>query len=165
MNTTQKKHESILLVEDCPDILEILVDSVSDHFDKVYTASNGQDALTIAKEKNVYFIITDINMPQMSGTDFVTNLRALGNHAPILFLTGEGKKDVFLSAVRLGICDVIEKPFKVPELLKSIERAIEIEKRKEAISRLEATQPEDPSVAKEKKMLGLLQAVSNKKTG
>ncbi len=160
-----RKYGTLLLIDDEKDIGEILTDIFTDMFDKVIYCDNAAEALGVVKATTLSAIITDLTMPGMTGDQLVRKIRSTGNMTPIVFLTGHASKDMILSAMRLGVADVFEKPFQAEHLKASLDRVLEIEKRKEKLHQEEALVSEnsekDPE--REKKILGLLQVVNETK--
>jgi CheY-like chemotaxis protein len=113
----------ILVVEDVPNILELLDITLRFKGYKVLTARNGQEALERIAEQLPALIITDILMPKMDGYAFVQKLRtdAKTLHIPVIFLsatyvTPEDKA----FAMSLGASRFIEKPIDTEEFLLTI---------------------------------------------
>jgi CheY-like chemotaxis protein len=113
----------ILVVEDVPNILELLEVTLRFKGYKVVTARNGEEALERIAQERPALIITDILMPKMDGYAFVHNLRSnpLNLDIPVIFLsatyvTPEDK--VF--AMSLGATQFIEKPIDTEEFLLTI---------------------------------------------
>jgi CheY-like chemotaxis protein len=113
----------ILVVEDIPNILELLEVTLRFKGYQVVTARNGQEALERIKQERPAMIITDILMPKMDGYAFVYELRAnpLNRDIPVLFLsatyvTPEDKA----FAMSLGATQFIEKPIDTEEFLLTI---------------------------------------------
>ena len=113
----------ILVVEDVPNILELLEVTLRFKGYKVVTARNGEEALEKIAQERPALIITDILMPKMDGYAFVHNLRSnpLNLDIPVIFLsatyvTPEDK--VF--AMSLGATQFIEKPIDTEEFLLTI---------------------------------------------
>jgi CheY-like chemotaxis protein len=113
----------ILVVEDIPNILELLEVTLRFKGYQVVTARNGQEALERIKQERPAMVITDILMPKMDGYAFVYELRAnpLNRDIPVLFLsatyvTPEDKA----FAMSLGATQFIEKPIDTEEFLLTI---------------------------------------------
>jgi CheY-like chemotaxis protein len=113
----------ILVVEDVPNILELLEVTLRFKGYQVATARNGQEALEKIKQERPALIITDILMPTMDGYAFVHELRATPAYAdiPVIFLsatyvTPEDKA----FALSLGATQFIEKPIDTEEFLLTI---------------------------------------------
>lgn len=84
----EKQVQSILLVDDDMDILDLLRESLEELSFKVYTAQNGLEALNFLATNRVECIITDITMPIMDGTELIEKLREREDHTPFFFITG-----------------------------------------------------------------------------
>ena len=73
----KKKHRKILLVDDEPDILEIVGYNLSEEGYQIFTASNGKEAVAIAKKEIPDLIIMDVMMPEMDGMEACENIRKI----------------------------------------------------------------------------------------
>ena len=80
---------------------------------QVLEASNGVEALSIAQEKEVDLILSDINMPVMDGLEFVRQLQGLenGKQIPVVMITTEGSESRVVQALSSGACGYLRKPF------------------------------------------------------
>lgn len=70
-------------------------------------------------------IISDVRMPDMSGTELQEELKRRGNHTPFVLITGHGQVAMAVAALKAGAVDFIEKPFTEHVLLEAIARALE----------------------------------------
>ena len=88
-------------------------------------ASNGSEALTLARENSLDLILSDINMPLMDGLEFVRQLRRIesAKNIPVIMITTEAGEAHVVEAVSLGASGYIRKPF-TPEQIK--ERVISL---------------------------------------
>lgn len=78
---------------------------------EIVEAENGADALQIAKAGGVDLILSDWNMPEMTGIDFLRALRAAGSNTPFCFVTSEGSEEMRELAGAAGALGLISKPF------------------------------------------------------
>jgi two-component system chemotaxis response regulator CheY len=85
--------------------------------DEIFEAGDGIEGLSVLAGKSVNLILSDINMPNMDGLEFIKQARASGNKVPIVMITTEGGEDIIKQALSLGASDSIKKPF-TPEQLK-----------------------------------------------
>ncbi|MFK7824521.1 MAG: response regulator [Oligoflexales bacterium] len=108
-----KKNEQnfVLIVEDEPDLRNIIgihanAIGISPRF-----ASNGKEALEVLETQATDFIISDMLMPEMNGLALLEEIRNRGSFIPFLVLSGHGDKELVLACLRLGAFDYLEKPF------------------------------------------------------
>lgn len=159
-----KRQKSILVLDDETDIGEIMLDILSPVYQEVVFCSSPVRAKEIISERSFSMILTDVQMPELPGPEFVKFVRSLGKIDPIIFVTGNASAPVLLSALRLGVCDVIEKPFGPEDLLQTIDRAFELEKRRYQLYETIFTKSDaEQSIGGQKRMIGLLQVVNGKK--
>lgn len=137
--------QTILLVEDNEDMLQVLVDMLSPLY-KVKIAMNGQEGLDKALEESPDLIISDVMMPVMSGTEMCMKLKTNFNssHIPVILLTALTSDDSKLKGVQCGADDYVEKPFnhkillgKIANILRSrklLVQKFQIDKKEEADS-------------------------------
>jgi two-component system chemotaxis response regulator CheY len=114
----------ILSVDDSSTIRKIIRASVEILNYELLEASGGKEALDIlAKEwENVKLILLDLNMPGMSGFEFLAAIK--GNmyykDIPVMMVTTEGEKESIVKAVKAGVTNYLLKPFTSEELTKKI---------------------------------------------
>ena len=102
---------TILVVDDEKMIRDLLVDILSDSGEyRVLTAVNGKDALNICQEEEVDLVFTDLRMPEMGGMELLEELRKRNPDIPVVILTGYGKKEDVIHALRLGASNFLMKP-------------------------------------------------------
>lgn len=126
--------KKILIIDDEPDIGEYVLDTIMPHYPNSRFISDAKIALSCLQKQSFDLVISDINMPGLRGSELVRNLRAHGDLTLVMFLTGNMSKENVLSALRLGVADVMEKPFNEDELIKTVQRIFEIDKRKNSIN-------------------------------
>jgi len=121
----KKKDLKILLVDDEPDILEIVGYNLSAEGYQVITADNGADAVKLAKKKKPQLIIQDVMMPEMDGIEACAQIRKLPEleETIIAFLTARGEDYSQMAGFDAGADDYITKPIK-PKVLVSKVKAL-----------------------------------------
>ncbi|MCF6282637.1 MAG: response regulator [Candidatus Polarisedimenticolaceae bacterium] len=121
-----KNMATILIVDDEPEIREILQTILSRKYQTVDTAENGIVALKMVAIKDYDLIVVDLNMPKMPGQALVSAIREQGDHrTAIIILTGHGTfKEAHDLLEDAAISDFLNKPTDRAELLFSIERAL-----------------------------------------
>ena len=118
----KKEDIKILLVDDEPDILEILKYNLSSQGYQVYTAKNGAEGVEKARKKKPHLIILDVMMPEMDGIEaceVIRNTKGLENTI-ITFLTARGEDYSQVAGFDAGADDYITKPIKPKVLLSKI---------------------------------------------
>ncbi|NTV38022.1 MAG: response regulator [Anaerolineales bacterium] len=125
------KHGYLLVVEDVPDILVLLLETLKFKGYNVVTATNGEEALGVISKGHPSLIITDILMPKMDGFSLVHRLRLnpFTRNIPVVFLSAtyiapEDKE----FALTIGVTRFIEKPVDLDEFFPLIEELLTHEK-------------------------------------
>ena len=115
--SSNKKQDSILVVEDNRDLLSYLESELSQNFN-IATALNGKAALEKLKTFKPDLIISDIMMPEMDGRQLYLKIAKTPEYEeiPFLFLTARDSVDEKLHALQEGVVDYISKPFSIEEL-------------------------------------------------
>ncbi len=109
-----------LVVDDSPTMRRIVINALKSFgIEDVVEAEDGQDALSKLQSNKIDFIITDWNMPNMSGLDLTKTLRASDQwkNIPILMVTTRGLKEDIIQALQAKVNNYIVKPF-TPQVLK-----------------------------------------------
>ena len=121
----KKKDTRILLVDDEPDILEIIGYNLSNEGYKIVTAENGVKAIAAAKKHLPHLIVLDVMMPEMDGIEACEKLRAIPelSETIITFLTARGEDYSQVAGFDAGADDYITKPIK-PKVLVSKVKAL-----------------------------------------
>lgn len=156
METPLKDNKKILIVDDEPEICSIVSEILEPYFSEITCIDNSEHAAQSILDNEYDLIFSDIMMPKMSGSDLIRFSRSHGILTPIIFLTGHADKETLMAGMRLGVADIIEKPFSSDVLISSARRVIEIEKRKQNW----ILAKNDPTLTKEqldkkRKMIGL----------
>ncbi len=116
----------ILLVDDEASLLAVWREALTSLGYQVTTAASGEEALTIFAETPDGFdlVLTDQIMPGLSGTDFVGGVRALRPGLPVIVWTGYSDAAAREAATGLGVFDILSKPVRQADLVRSLERAL-----------------------------------------
>ena len=110
----------ILVVDDEPNILELLSASLRFSGFEVDTAADGQAALESARRFGPDLILLDVMMPGLDGFDVLRSLRGGGSRTPVLFLTARDAPEDKVTGLTLGGDDYVTKPFSLEEVLARI---------------------------------------------
>lgn len=114
--------KSILVTDDDPGILEMLVDFLGGHGYEVLCADSGDAALRQIKEHPVDMVISDVNMPQMDGLKLCRRVREKDPNIPIIIMSGSAPTEQYRDLYEtIGASDCITKPFPLPDLLQKVQ--------------------------------------------
>ena len=121
--------ETILVVDDEPDIRQVVKDVLEDEGYGVFTAQSADEAKNLRLENKLNLILLDIWMP---GTDGISLLKEWteegGAHIPVVMISGHGNVETAVEAIRYGAYDFLEKPLSTAKLLVTVKRALQSEK-------------------------------------
>ena len=110
----------LLVVDDEPNILELLATSLRFAGFDVATASNGRTALAEARRIRPDLVVLDVMMPDMDGFDVVRRMRGEGSTAPVVFLTARDATEDKVTGLTVGGDDYVTKPFSLEEIVARI---------------------------------------------
>jgi len=120
--------QTVLVVDDSASTRQTVTFVLDRNGYSVVPAVDGIDALRKIAEEAIDLIVTEINMPNLSGADFVEEVRKLekGADTPVIVLTIENDQEVKQRMQELGYADWLEKPLKADSLLSSVENALAV---------------------------------------
>ena len=110
----------LLVVEDDPNIVELLSASLRFAGFEVTAASDGQQALRLAREFRPDLMVLDVMMPGIDGFEVVRRLTAEGRRCPVLFLTARDATADKITGLTVGGDDYVTKPFSLDEVIARI---------------------------------------------
>lgn len=122
------KNMNILIVDDFSTMRRIIKNLLRDlGFTNTEEADDGSTALPILQKGGIDFLITDWNMPKMTGIDLLKAVRADASleGLPILMVTAEAKREQIVEAAQAGVNGYVVKPFTAAVLQEKIERIFE----------------------------------------
>lgn len=115
--------KNVLIVEDEPEISDILRSYLKPFSDNVTTAADGLEALSLIENREFDLILSDMKMPRMEGIAFLQELvQKKGRGTPVILISGALDLNSLVKAVKLGVVDVIQKPFSHEEIIGSLSR-------------------------------------------
>lgn len=106
----------ILVAEDDHAIRTLITTKLKQENYTIYTAENGEDALSVMEKHQVDLLISDIMMPVMDGYSLVKALRETKHTLPILMITAKSQLESLEEAFTLGVDDYMVKPIRLEEL-------------------------------------------------
>jgi two-component system response regulator FlrC len=118
------KTKTILIVDDEPDIRELLVQLLEPEVEKVLVAEGGDEAIQIIQSQTVHLVISDIRMPRGSGIDLLERVSQMPSPSPIvLLMTGFADITPKLAQAK-GAVGMVFKPFRIKEIINMLHMAI-----------------------------------------
>ncbi|MEV0713941.1 MULTISPECIES: response regulator transcription factor [Asanoa] len=106
----------LLVVEDDPNILELLSASLKFAGFEVSTATSGSSAVSAAKDRRPDLVVLDVMLPDLDGFEVIRLMREGGTRTPVVFLTARDATDDKIRGLTLGGDDYVTKPFSLEEL-------------------------------------------------
>lgn len=118
--TSQNYEAKLLVVDDEPNIRELLSTSLRFAGFDVVAAANGREALEAAETHNPDLAVLDVMLPDMDGFTVTRKLRATGRHFPVVFLTARDDTEDKVTGLTVGGDDYVTKPFSLDEVVARI---------------------------------------------
>jgi two-component system chemotaxis response regulator CheY len=114
----------VLVVDDFATMRKIIRNILKQvGFEHIHEADDGTTALPILRDENIGLVVTDWNMPNMSGLELLQKIR--GNiktqNIPVIMVTAEGQKENIIAAVKAGVDNYIVKPFTAETLKEKLD--------------------------------------------
>lgn len=122
------RNMKILVVDDFSTMRRIVKNLLKElGFTNIEEADDGATALPMLKQGNFDFLVTDWNMPGMTGIDLLKAVRAdpALAHLPVLMVTAEAKREQIIMAAQAGVNGYVVKPFNGPTLKEKIDKIFE----------------------------------------
>lgn len=125
-------NENILIIDDDPEVLDMLDEILSKEAYGIFRAGGGAEAIQIFQSHLVDLVITDLNMPGMGGLDVLAKIKQIDENVEVIVLTGNATLENAIKALKEdGAFDYLTKPLEnIEDLLISVERALEKSKLK-----------------------------------
>jgi putative two-component system response regulator len=118
----------ILVVDDDPLILDMVTLMLSASGYASLSCSTPEKALTMLRQEKINVVLTDINMPGMTGLDLLENIHLRNPEIPVILMTCYAELDLVINAIQKGTFDFIMKPFNPVQLIHSVEKAVNYRK-------------------------------------
>ena len=114
---------TILVVDDEAGIVEGLSEGLRACGYAVLTASDGADAIQLLRSASTQpdAVLMDLGMPKMSADELVSSLRSIAPDVPLIAMTGYVDPKVHAQVLRMGMRQILQKPFDLDELLHCLE--------------------------------------------
>ena len=116
--------KKIFVIDDEPDLCELVRINLDQAGYEVETAEDGSAALERMRMSNYDLLVADLNMPDMDGLTLIKQTRYMQASLPIIIVTGFSTESSAIEAVNLGVSGYLTKPFRIPEVLETARRAL-----------------------------------------
>jgi len=127
---------SVLIVEDEPAMCRSLEVGLSDLEFEARSANSGQQALNVLRDHDFDVVLTDLNMPGMSGLELCQRIAESRPDLPVVVITAFGNMDTAIAAIRAGAYDFITKPIDIEGVALTLERAAQHRRLGDEVKRL-----------------------------
>ncbi len=131
MESERTQVASILVIEDDPDLRELLVESLLDEEYQVVGCADGEAALGVADQRTFDMVISDIRMAGADGLETLGRLRQMHPKMRGVVITGYADLDAPARAIQVGVWDYLYKPFTLDQLTESVRRVLEADQETE----------------------------------
>ncbi|MFW5839519.1 MAG: response regulator [Planctomycetota bacterium] len=118
------KQANILVVDDEPDVLELLADALSEEGHSIVTTSNGNHAIELARAGRPDLIVTDLALGDCSGLDVLDALSRDDSAPPAIVITGQGDPEMFSQASRRRPVELLTKPLDLDRLAGAVQQEL-----------------------------------------
>lgn len=114
----------VVVVDDDPYVLECVATLLSLSGFEVHPFANGYDALAALQTLSPHVVLTDVNMPHITGIELLEKIHDYDRDIPVILMTAYAELEMAVSAIKKGAFDFIVKPFNPPYLIHSVEKGI-----------------------------------------
>jgi DNA-binding NtrC family response regulator len=118
--------KSVLIIDDDPVVTTLLRNLLEKSGYQAITASNGEEGLRLTRIKSPDLVITDFEMPGMSGLEVVKELCSQAPGLPVIMLTCHSDVSLTIKSIQAGAYDYIEKPIQPKKMLEAIRNGIQV---------------------------------------
>lgn len=139
-----KERPTVLVVEDDPDMRQLILEELTEQGYDVIEAADGVEALEQQARHRIDVIVTDNMMPSMKGTELLAEMQRRDSEIPVVLITAFGSIGSAVDAMKSGAYHYVAKPFLMEDLLVIVHSAIEARRLQQEMSRL--PQDDHPSV-------------------
>jgi putative two-component system response regulator len=122
---TDYGNTKILVIDDDQAMLDLICNVLKPRGFDLYTASDGDKGIELFKKENPSIILTDINMPEITGIEILKIIKKVSPITQVIVFSGVGTTADVIEALRLGATDYLVKPFNIGLLIHTVSRCIE----------------------------------------
>jgi two-component system, NtrC family, response regulator AtoC len=129
-------HGRILIIDDDQTMCDVLEAALTKGGFEVTCRGSADAGLRLLSERDFDLVVTDLNMPAMTGVDLCQRIVANREDVPVVVMTGFGSMETAVLAIRAGAYDYVTKPFEIESLTLTIERALRHSALRQEVKRL-----------------------------
>ena len=118
------KKTKVLVVDDDPNLTDLLVDTLVVIGYEAYAADSAKTALEVFRKERIDLVISDINMPDMSGIELLQEIKKVNRQLPVRLITGIGNDSIKDRAYSSGADGFLAKPFRISTIESEISRLL-----------------------------------------
>ena len=122
---TDYRNIKVLVIDDDQKILDLIRKVLKKYEFDLFTASNGDQGVELFKKENPCVVLSDINMPDMSGIEILKIIKYISPITQVIVISGVGTTTDVIEALRLGASDYLVKPFNIDLLIHTVIRCVE----------------------------------------
>ncbi|HPG29574.1 MAG TPA: response regulator [bacterium] len=121
---------NLLLIDDSPTMRKMIKLALKSLNLTIFESNNGIEGIEILNNEKIDIAMTDLNMPEMNGFDFLRYMRQNENYSntPVIIVSTENKLEILEEAKKLGITEYLKKPFNMKELQELIAKLLTLNK-------------------------------------
>lgn len=117
----------VLVADDSGIMRKIIIRALSGcGVSDVVEAADGREGWNAFQADTFDLVLTDWNMPDMNGLEFLKEIRGSGSDVPVIMVTTEGEREKVIEAIQSGVTDYLCKPFEQEELQEKLDRYVAV---------------------------------------
>jgi DNA-binding NtrC family response regulator len=129
-------HGRVLVIDDDQSMCDVLEAALSQREFEVTSRSSADEGLKLLTEQDFDVVVTDVNMPSMTGVDLCRRIVANREDLPVVVMTAFGSMETAVAAIRAGAYDFVTKPFETEDLVLTLDRALKHRALRQEVKRL-----------------------------
>ncbi len=115
---------SVLIVDDEPSAVLLLCKIIGRMTHRLFTAADGEEALSMIQSHDIDIVISDIHMPQVTGIELLTEIKKSHAHIPVIIISGGDDVNAAVECMKIGAADYISKPFSANMITETLQNVL-----------------------------------------
>lgn len=117
--------KKVLVIDDEEDMCSMLSRILEEEAFQVFTATSGEDGIKIFQEETPHLLLLDIRMQGLSGVETLRRIRNFNKESSVIIITGQATRVELEEATKLGVTDIIYKPFTLQQVIEAVSQALD----------------------------------------